>query len=543
MTDIQPIFILPEGKSREQGKGAQRTNIAAARQVADTIRTTLGPLGQDKMLVSGMGDIVITNDGATILKEMQLEHPTAKMIAEIAKMQEKETGDGTTTAVVIAGELLKNAESLMELNIHPTVIAKGYTMAAEKAVEILEKSAETISMNDKQSLTKIAMTALRGKSAEMGQEAFAKLAVNAVLTVADNGVDKNNIKIVKKAGSSIEASELIQGLILDKERMHPDMPRVVKQAKILLTDAAIEIRNTETKGKLKIRQPGQIQQFLDQEAAMIRNIVQKIADSGATALFSQKGVDDSAQQMLAKKGIYAVRRVMRSDLEALAKATGGRIITNFNEIEKDDIGYAGSVEGIKIGDEDMTLVKDCKQAKAVSILLRGATEHVLSELERALDDAISVLATVLAEGKIVAGAGAPEIETARQLRKFAASLKGREQLAVMAFADALEVIPTALAENAGLDAITVLTEVKAAHDKGKKWEGVNVFAGKAMDAWKDGVLEPLKVKTQAISAAAETAVMILRIDDIIASTRESGQGMPPSGHGMGMGGMGMPPMM
>ncbi len=544
---LQPIFILPEGKSREKGKEAQRTNIKAAKLVADTVRTTLGPKGMDKMLVSGMGDITITNDGVTILKEMNIEHPSAKIIVEIAKTQEKEAGDGTTTAVVIAGELLKKAENLLEMKIHPTVVAKGYRLAADKAVEILNKFGENVAENDKKALMNVAMTAMTGKSAEIAKEYLANIAVNAVLDVADKEdnryvIDKNNIKIEKKPGERIEQSELIQGIILDKERAHPGMPRVVENAKILLVDAAIEIKDTETKAKIKIRDPMQIQSFFDQEEIVLRDIVEKISKY-ANTVFCQKGIDDRAQHLLSKKGIYAIRRVRKSDMEALARATGAAIITNFNEINESDMGYAGKVEEIKIED-NMTIIRDCKHAKSVSILLRGATAHVLEELKRALEDAIGVLSSVVSGGKIVGGSGSVEIEVARQLRRYTESLSGREQLAARAFADAIEVIPVTLAENAGLDAINILAELKAAHDKGNKWHGINAFTGKTMDAWKEGILEPLKIKTQAISSATEVAIMILRIDDIIASSKPSKaeqQMQMPSAHGMQ--GMGMPPMM
>ena len=543
---IQPIFILPEGKSRETGKEAQRTNIMAARQVADTVRTTLGPRGMDKMLVSN-GSITITNDGVTILKEMNIEHPSAKMIVEIAKSQEKEAGDGTTTAVVIAGELLKKAEELLEMGIHPSIIAKGYRLATDKAVEILNKLGENVAENDKKTLLRIAMTAITGKSAEAAKEELAEIAVNSVLSVADKEnnsfvVDKNNIKIEKKVGARIEQSELIKGIILDKERVHADMPRVVSNSKILLADAAIEIKDTETKAKIKIRQPRQIQSFMEQEEKVLKDIVDKIIKTEASVVLCQKGIDDRAQHYLAKKGIFAVRRVRRSDLEALARATQARIVTNFEDLSKEDLGYAGKVEEIKVGDEEMIIVRDCKNAKSVSILLRGATEHVLDEMQRALEDAVGVLASVVTGSKIVAGAGAVEIEVARQLGRYSESLSGREQLAAKAMADAIEVIPVTLAENAGLDAIDVLVELKAAHDKGKKWEGVNVFTGKTMDAWKEGILEPLKVKTQAISSAAEVAIMILRIDDIIASSKPS-RAEQQMARTQGMGSMGMPPMM
>ena len=541
---MQPIFILPEGSQRTQGKGAQRTNIMAAQLVAETVRTTLGPKGMDKMLVDSLGDVVVTNDGVTILEEMAIDHPSAKMIVEIAKTQENEVGDGTTTAVVLAGELLKQAELLLDKDIHPTVLVKGYTMAAEKAHVILNNIAETVTEKDTPTLKKIAMTAMTGKGAEANREKLAELIVNAVKQVADKEndhilVDIGNIKIEKKVGSGIDDTELVQGIILDKERVHPGMPRFVKNAKIALINSAVEIKNPETDAKIQITDPSQIQAFLDQEEKTLRDMVDKIADSGATILFCQKGIDDLAQHFLSKKGIYAVRRVKKSDMELLARATGAKLVTNLEDLSKDDLGFAGLVEEKKVGDEQMTYVSACKNPKAVTLLVRGGTEHVIDEIKRAVDDAVGGVASALEDGRVVAGAGAPETELARNLRKYSNSLSGREQLAVLAFADAMEIIPRTLAENAGLDPIDMLTDLKAAHDKGSKWSGIDVFKGKIVDSWKQGVVEPLKIKTQAIKSASEVATMILRIDDVIASSGSGNQGggmpagMPPMG--------GMPP--
>ena len=538
---IQPIFILPEGSQRTTGRNAQRNNILAAKAVAETVRTTLGPKGMDKMLVDSLGDVVVTNDGVTILEEMSIEHPSAKMIIEIAKTQEDEVGDGTTTAVVLAGELLKQAEVLLDKDIHPTVLAQGYRLAAEKAHEILTKMAEPIIKKDIDLLRKVAITAMTGKGAETSKEKLSEIAVKAILEVAEEvdgkiTIDSDDIKLEKKVGDSVEESELIKGILVDKERVHSGMPKLIKNAKIALIDSAIEIRSTETDAKIQISDPMQMQAFLDQEEKMLRDMVEKITSSGASVIFCQKGIDDIAQHFFAKKGIYAARRIKKSDMDKLARATGAKLITNLDDLNPEDLGKSGIVEELKVGDEQMTLVRECKNPKSVTILIRGATEHVIDEVKRAMEDAIGDIAASLRLGKIVAGAGAPEIELARQLRKYADSLSGREQLAVEAFAESMEIIPRTLAENAGLDPIDMLTELKASHDKGQKWAGIDVFKGKIMDAWKQGVIEPLKMKTQAVSSAAEVAVMILRIDDVIAASKSSGAPpMPPGGMG-GMGG-------
>jgi len=544
--EVQPIFIMPEGTQRTTGKNAQRTNIMAAKLVAETVRTTLGPKGMDKMIVDGMGDVTVTNDGVTILEEMQIEHPSAKMIVEVAKTQEDEVGDGTTTAVVLAGELLKNAEDLLDQEVHPTIIARGYRLAETKAQEILNKIAEDVSEKDIDVLKMIAMTAMTGKGAESSKEKLSEIAVSAVKSVVDkeNGtttIDRENIKLEKKVGSSVEESELVGGIILDKERVHKGMPRFVKNAKIALVDSAIEIKNTEIDAKIQITDPSQMQAFIEQEEKMLRDKVDKIAKAGANVVICQKGIDDIAQHFLSKKGIYAVRRAKQSDMEALARATGGKVVTNLDDLGKGDLGSAGVVEEVKVGDEEMTYVKECKNPKSVTILVRGGTEHVVDEVKRAMEDAIGDVAASLKNGKVVGGAGAPEVELAKQLRKYAESLSGREQLAVQAFANSVEIIPRTLAENAGIDPIDILTELKAAHDKGEKWAGIDVFKGKVVDAWKQGVIEPLKIKTQAVSSAAEVGVMILRIDDVIAGSG-SGKGpeMPPGGMPPGMPpGMGM----
>lgn len=540
---VQPIIILPENTQRTQGKNAQKINIMAAKAVAEAVRSTLGPKGMDKMLVDSMGDIVITNDGVTILNEMSIEHPSAKMIVEVAKTQEKEVGDGTTTAVVLAGELLKRAEELLEQNIHPTVLARGYRLAEEKSQIFLKEIAEKVTDKDDTILKKIAITAMTGKGAESAKEHLANLTVKAVKGIMDKddkgniSIDRDNIKLEKKVGASVDSTELVQGIIIDKERVHPGMPKIVNNAKIALIDSAIEIKSTEIDAKIQINDPSQVQAFLDQEENMLRAMVEKITSVGATVVFCQKGIDDTAQHFLAKRGILAVRRVKKSDMEKLSRATSANIVTNLHDLEAGDLGHAGIVEEKKVGDEEMTYVKECKKAKAVTILVRGGTEHVVDEVKRALEDSIGDVASALVDGGIVGGAGAPEVELAQHLRKVASSLSGREQLAVNAFAEAVEVIPRTLAENAGLDPIDVMTMLKSAHDKKQKWAGINVDSGKVMDSWKEGVIEPLKIKTQAISSAAEVAVMILRIDDVIAAGSRKDmppQGMPP---GAGMGGM------
>jgi len=536
----QSIFILPEGYQRTIGKDAQRNNIMAAKLVAETVRTTLGPKGMDKMLVDSMGDITVTNDGVTILEEMQIEHPAAKMIVEVAKAQEDEVGDGTTTAVIFAGELLKNAERLLDQDVHPTVIAKGYGMAAEKAQEILNKLAEDVKSDDKESLKKISITAMTGKGAEANKDILGELIVRAVSSVGDKVdgkliIDLDNVKIEKKVGGGVGDSELIEGVVLDKERVHSVMPRGVKSAKILLFDGALEIKDTETDAKIQITDPSQLQSFIDQEERMIKNMVDKVVKSGANVVFCQKGIDDLAQHFLAKSKIYAARRVKQSDIEKLVRATGARLISNLDDINTGDLGEAGLVEEIKIGDDEYTYVKECKNPKSVTLFVRGGTTHVVDEIERAVKDALGDVAAVLQNGKVVAGGGSVEVELAKQLRTYSNTLSGREQLAVLAFADSVEVIPRTLAENAGLDPIDVLTSLKAAHDKGDKWAGIDVFSGKVVDCWNSGVIEPLKIKTQAIKSASEVTNLILRIDDVIAASnlgKAQSQGMPS-----GMGGM------
>ncbi|MHC1570749.1 MAG: thermosome subunit beta [Methermicoccaceae archaeon] len=542
----QPIFILKEGTQRESGKNAQYNNIMAAKAVANAVRTTLGPKGMDKMLVDPLGDIVITNDGVTILKEMDIEHPAAKMVVEVAKTQDDEVGDGTTTAAVLAGELLENAQDLLEQDVHPTIIASGYRLASKKAEEILQEFATSVSADDESTLASLATTAMTGKGVEGAKEALAKIAVDAVKAIAEevNGkvdVDIDNIKIEKKVGGSIEDTTMTQGMIIDKERVHANMPKKVVDAKIALLSCAIELKDTEVDAEISITSPDQLQQFLDQEEKMLADMVEKIVSSGANVVFCQKGIDDMAQHFLSKSNVLAVRRVRKSDIEKLSRATGGKIITNIDDIKPDDLGLAEVVEEKKVGTDDMIFVTGCKNPKSVSILIRGGTEHVVDEVERALTDALRGVEAAVETGELVAGGGAPEIELALRLREYANTLKGREQLAVQAFADSLEIVPRMLAENAGLDPIDKLVELRSAHEDGNIHAGLDVFTGEVVNMWDRGVIEPLKIKSQAIASAAETAVMVLRIDDVIAASR----GAPGGGEGGAQGGAGgaggMPP--
>ena len=530
----QPVLILPEGTLRQQGRGAQRTNIAAAKAVADAVKTTLGPKGMDKMLVDSIGDIVITNDGVTILEEMEIEHPAAKMMVEVSKTQAEEVGDGTTTAVVIAGELLKKAGELLDQEIHPTVITRGFKIAKDESLRILDKISVPVRLQDAVTLKKIALTSMSGKSMEKASPILAELVVEAIKEVAEteNGkvvVDTDNIKREKKHGGSAEDTELIKGLVLDKEVVHPSMPKSVKQARIALVDAALEIKETETDAQIRITSPEQMQSFVEQEQRMLKKMVDKVVISGANILFCQKGIDDIAQHYLAKRGILAARRVKKSDMEKLAKATGGRIVSNLDDLDKKDLGYARVVEEKKIGGDEMIFIRDCKDPKAVTILVRGSTDHVVDEVDRSVEDAVGAVSSAIEVGKVVYGAGSPEAELAKRLKKFAEGFSGREQLAIMSFAESMEVIPRALAENAGMDPIDTLVGLRAAHDQGKTYSGVLVTDGGVGDARQAGVVEPLKVKTQAIKSAAEAAEMILRIDDVISASglSKGAGGMPP----------------
>ncbi|MBI2666716.1 TCP-1/cpn60 chaperonin family protein [Candidatus Woesearchaeota archaeon] len=517
--------ILPEDTRRTTGREAQHNNILAAKAVANTVRTTLGPKGMDKMIVDEVGNVIISNDGVTILKEMKIEHPAAKMVVEVAQTQEDAVGDGTTTAVVLAGEFLRRAEHLLEQEIHPTVLTKGYRLAEQEAQRLLQIGATRINLSEDHILKQIAITAMTGKGAEGSKEKLADLIVQAVRKVVAESIEKKafsreDIKVEKLVGESTEKSELISGIVIDKERLQAGMPQKVSSAKIALLDVSLEIKNTEIDAKIQITDPGQLQGFLDQEEQTLRLMVNRIIASGATVVFCQRGVDDLAQHFLAKAGILAVRRVKKSDMERLARATGAKIMGNLKELTAGDLGFAGVVREEKMGDGEMIFVEQCKHPKAVTLLIRGGTVHVTEEIQRAVTDAIGDIAAALQDGAVVAGAGAIEMELAKGIRSFASSLRGREQLAVQEFADALEVIPRTLAENAGLDPIDVLTALRSAHDRGEKFAGINVFSGQVMNAWQEGVIEPLKIKTQAISSATEVAELILRIDDVILGNRQ-----------------------
>src|SRR5512136_243245 len=535
-----PVIILREGSQRTAGRDAQRSNIMAAKAVAGSVRTTLGPKGMDKMLIDSMGDITITNDGVTILKEMDIEHPAAKMMVEIAKTQDAEVGDGTTTAVVVAGELLKQAEGLLDQEIHPTVIAAGYRDATDKSIEILKSLAVKVTTKDDKLLRKIAVTAMTGKGSQSARDELAVIAVKAIKSIVDEDgtVDTDNITVEKKVGGGITDSQLVGGVAIDKERLHPNMPKKVVKARIALLNAAVEIEKTEIDAKIQITSPDQLQAFLDQEEVMIKGMVDKIVASGANVLFVQKGIDDLAQHFLAKAGIYTIRRVKKSDMEKLARATGARVVTSIHELNKDDLGKAGLVEERKVSDDKMTFVEKCTNPKSVSIILRGGTEHVVDELDRAMEDALRVVGVAVEDKLLVPGGGAPEVELALRLRAYASTVGGREQLAIESFADAMEVIPKTLAENAGLDQIDSLVALRSQHEKGVRGAGLDMDTGKPVDMLSLGVVEPLRVKTQAINSAAEAAIMILRIDDVIASKSGGPGGMPGGAGGMpgGMGG-------
>ncbi len=543
----QPILLLKEGTKRERGEDAQRRNIAAAKAIAGAVRTTLGPKGMDKMLVDSLGDVVITNDGATILSEIDIEHPAAKMVVEVAESQDDECGDGTTSVVVLAGEFLKKAEDLIDQKIHPSVIAKGFRLAALEAQKILDEEHIDITIDDDEKLNEIAKTAMTGKAIEGNKDELAEMTVKAVKQIADKidgeyVADIDNIKVEKKAGASVDKSEMINGIILDKERLHDRMPKEVKDAKIALLSSAIEIKETEIDAEIEITDPKQLQQFIDEEEESIKKMIKKIKDVGANVVLCQKGIDDLAQHYLAKEGIFAIRRVKKSDMKKLAKSTGANIVTNLDDLEEADLGGAGLVHETHVGDSHMTFVEDAEKGKAVSLLLRGGTEHVVDELERAIHDALKVVAVAIEDGAILPGGGATEIELSNKLKDYAGTIKGREQLAVNAFADALTVIPRTLAENAGLDGIDVLMGLNTAHEKdGLLRQGIEINSGEIMDMVDAKVIEPFRVKNQAIQAATEVANMILRIDDVVASKGGGGGGEeaggPPGGMPGGMGGM------
>lgn len=539
-----PVLVLKEGSNRSRGKEALNTNIEAAKIVAEAVKSALGPKGMDKMLVDSFGDVTITSDGRTILDEMDIQHPAAKMMVEVAKTQDNEAGDGTTSAVVISGELMNKAQELIEKNVHPTVIIDGYKKAADKALETLEKIAIQVDLNSQDFLKKAAMTSMASKLVADNKEYLADLAVKAILAVADKEGTKykaeiDDVKVEKKPGESIKETKLIQGIVLDKEISHSGMPKRIEKAKIALLDCPLEIEKTEFDAKINIESPEQMEAFIKQEEDMLRDMVDKIVKTGANVVLCEKGIDDMAQHFLARKGIIAVRRNKKSDMEKLAKATGGKVVSNLDSITAEDLGYAALVEERKIGDDKMTFIEGCKHPKAVTILIRGGTQRIVDEAERSLHDALCVVRDIVQEPKVVAGGGAPELEVSRALRKYAETLPGREQLAVSAFAEALEVIPITLTENAGLDPIDIISELRSRHEKGETWAGLEVVAGKVQDMGKAGVYEPLAVKKQIIKSATEATTMILKIDDVIAAGKMKTPPGPPGGGPPGGGYPGM----
>src|SRR5881409_3123284 len=549
-----PILILKEGTSRSRGRNAQRSNIMAAKVLAETVRSTIGPRGMDKMLVAGMGDIVITNDGATIMKEMDVQNPAAKMLVEVAKTQDSEVGDGTTTSVVLAGELLAGAESLLDRDVHPNVIISGYQDAAQKALEILHKIAVDIKPSDEGQLKQIALTSLNTKGIFGSQKHFAELAVEAIQHVMEKRgttikADIDLVKVMKKNGQSLEESELVNGIIIDKEVSHSQMPKSVTDARIALLNAKLEIEKTEMDAKININKPEEMYQFIQEEEKLLRDMADQVAKTGANVLFTEKSVDDEVLSLLAKKGILTLKNVSSSDMEKLAKATGGSVVGTTRDLSKEALGYAKLVEELKIGDDKLVYVREAKNPKAVTIMIRGGSEHVVDEAERSLHDALCVVRNALEDGKIVAGGGAPEAELSKRLKDFATKAGGREQLAIRAFADALEAIPVAIAQNAGIDPIDIMVDLRAKHNTpANKWFGVNVYTGKTADMWKLNIVEPLRVKKQVVRSATEAVTMLLRVDDVIASKgggSGGGAGGPPGGMPPGMGGGmgGMPPGM
>ena len=547
----QQVVILKEGTERSTGRDARSSNIMAARIVSEAVKTSLGPKGMDKMLVDSFGDVTITNDGATMLKEMDVQHPAAKMMVEVSKTQDDEVGDGTTSVVILTGELLGKATELMEKKVHPIVIIDGYRQAEEKALEILEAIAEKVNPKDKVVLMKVSKTTMASKLVNQHSEYLSDIAVDAVLQIAEPDgdgyeVDLDMIKIEKKPGASMTDTRLVRGLIIDKEVVHDGMPKQIKDAKIGLLNAAMEIEKTEFDAKIAIETPEEMQAYLDQEENMLRDMVKKVKAVGINVLFCQKGIDDMVQHFLSREGILAARRLKKSDMEALSKSTGAKVVNSVDQLNAEDTGYAKLVEERKVSDDSMIFVEGCKNPKAVTILIRGGTERVVDEADRSIHDALCVIKDVVEEPKIVAGGGAPEIETARLLREFAEKLAGRERLAVIAFADALEVIPITLAENSGMDPIDAISDIQSEHAKGNKWVGVNGYTNKVADLSKIDVYEPMVVKAQAIKSATEAATLLLKIDDIIAVSKMSGPpggGMPPGMGGMPPGMGGMPGMM
>jgi thermosome len=543
-----PVLILKEGTAQTKGRDAQKNNITAAKLIAEVVRSSLGPRGMDKMLVDTLGDVTITNDGATILKEIDVQHPAAKMMVEISKATDNEVGDGTTSTVVLAGSLLSKAEELIAKDVHPTVIVDGYRMASEKAIEILKKASTKVDAADRQILGKIARTSMASKLVSVNAEPLSKIVVDAVIAIAEKASDNSNnlkvdvdsIKVEKKAGGSIEDTKLIQGIVLDKEVVHGAMPKRIEDAKIALLNAALEIEKTEMSAEIRISEPQQMQMFLEEENRMLKSMVDKISASGANVLLCQKGIDDLAQHYLAKEGILTVRRVKESDMNNLAKATEGRVLSNIDELSEADLGYAKLVEERRVETDKWVFVEGCKNPKAVSILVRGGSQRVVDEAERSIHDAIMTVKDVVEYPYIIVGAGAPEVYISQKVREWSASLSGRSQLAVERFADSVEDIAIALAENAGMDPLDTQTQLRAKAALAKPRYGVDVFNGKVTDMAAKDIYEPLKVKEQVISAATEVSCMILRIDDVIAASKSKESAPPPGGGMGGMGGMGGP---
>ncbi|MFQ6052900.1 MAG: thermosome subunit beta [Candidatus Bathyarchaeia archaeon] len=542
----QPIIILKEGTERTRGSDARNANIMAARIVSEAVKSSLGPKGMDKMLVDSFGDVTITNDGATMLKEMDVQHPAAKMMVEVAKTQDDEVGDGTTSVVVLTGEFLRKGVELMDKKIHPTVIIDGYRNAQEQALKFLKEIAIKVDPTDVETLKKVAMTSMASKLISGYSDYISNLAVDAILQIseeADGGyrADLDMVKVEKKPGGALTDTTLIKGLVIDKEVVHADMPKLVRDAKIGLLNASMEVEKTEFDSKIHIERPEEMQVYLDQEEQMLREMVAKVKKVGINVLFCQKGIDDVVQHFMAREGIMAARRLKKSDIEALAKATGAKVVTSVDDLTEADAGYAAIVEERKIGDEKMIFVEGCKNPKAVSILIRGGTDRIVDEAERSLHDALCVVRDVVEEPWTVAGGGAPEVEVSRRLRRYAEALSGRERLAVAAFAEALEVIPTTLAENTGMDPIDAISEMQSRHEKGELWVGLDSLNGEVADMAELDVYEPMQVKAQAIKSATEAATMLLKIDDVIAASKMKPPSGPPGGGPGGMPG-GMPPM-
>jgi thermosome len=538
----QPVIVLKEDTERQQGRDARRSNMMAAQIIAEVLKTTLGPRGMDKMLIDSLGDITITSDGATVLEEIDVQHPAAKMMIEVAKTQDKEVGDGTTTAVLLAGALLNKADELINDNIHPSIIILGYQKAAEKALETLEKVAIDVDMNDHETLINLSNTSMRGKAVSNVRDHLSQVVIEAIKQVIEkrNGqtiADVDNVQIVKKEGKSLTETNLVQGIIVDKEVVHAGMPKKIKDAKIALLDTPLEVKKTEFDAEIRITSPESIKAFLDSEAEMLKRKVDQVVATGANVVFCQKGIDDMAQHYLAKAGVLGARRAKKSDMEKLAKATGGKVVNNLADLKPDDLGICGLVEEKKVGNDKMIFVEECKDPQAVAIFIRAGLERMLDEAERALNDALYVISDVAEVPKMVSGGGSVEMEMAKAVREHAAHVGGREQLAIDAFAEALEIIPRTLAENAGLDVLDTMVAMKAAHAKKKGTAmGVNVFDEGVIDMLKEGVVEPKVVKEQAIKSGVEVASMILRIDDVVAA-KSGGMGGGPGGPGGPPGGM------